>query len=213
MLRWVTWLWIAPAIRIASILQPATAFFPRRTLRITYDAASGWDFTTGIGSVNVANLVNGWPTSNSAALSITKTHTGNFTQGQQNTTYTVTVSNGANAGSTNGTVTVAETVPSGLTLVSMTGTGWTCGASSCMRSDALNEGASYPAITVTVNVAANATTPQVNQVIVSGGGSAIAGATDPTTIVSIFRCSCYQLRRFRYEPLLYCWLLPLHGSR
>jgi hypothetical protein len=55
-----------------------------------------------------------------------------------------------------------------------------------MRSDALNEGASYPAITVTVNVAANATTPQVNQVIVSGDGSAIAGATDPTTIVSIF---------------------------
>ena len=55
-------------------------------------------------------------------LSITKTHTGNFTQGQTNATYTVTVSNTGNA-PTSGTITVTETVPSGLTLVSMAGTG------------------------------------------------------------------------------------------
>ena len=45
-------------------------------------------------------------------------------------------------------------------------------------------GASYPAITVTVNVAANAASPQTNQVSVSGGGSATANATDSTTIAA-----------------------------
>ncbi len=117
-------------------------------------------------------------------LSITKTHTGNFVVGQPNATYTVTVSNAAGAGATTGQVTVTETAPAGLTLLSMSGTGWTCPANgtTCTRSDALNPGASYPAITVTVAVAANATSPQVNSVSVSGGGSATASTTDSTTI-------------------------------
>jgi hypothetical protein len=67
--------------------------------------------------------------------------------------------------------------------VSMTGSGWVCSANSCTRSDALNGGASYPAVTVTVNVAANAASPQINQVTVSGGGSATASVTDSTVIV------------------------------
>ena len=29
----------------------------------TYDATAGWDFATGIGSVNAYNLVTNWPTS------------------------------------------------------------------------------------------------------------------------------------------------------
>jgi uncharacterized repeat protein (TIGR01451 family) len=119
-----------------------------------------------------------------ASLSITKTHTGSFNQGQLGATYTVTVSNAANKGVTNGTVTVTEAVPGGLTLVSMAGTGWTCTVSpTCTRTDALAGGASYPAITVTVNVAASAPTPQVNSVNVSGGGSATANTTDSTTIL------------------------------
>ena len=117
------------------------------------------------------------------ALGITKTHTGNFAPGQQGATYTVTVSNPAGAGPTNGTVTVTEILPSGLTLVSMAGQGWTCGGTSCSRNDALAGGSSYPAITVTVNVAGNATSPQVNAVSVSGGGSLGANTTDTTTIV------------------------------
>ena len=44
---------------------------------------------------------------------------------------------------------------------------------------------SYPAITVTVNVAAIAGSPQVNQASVSGGGSASSTAMDSTTIVPI----------------------------
>ncbi len=118
-------------------------------------------------------------------LAISKTHTGSFTQGQQNATYTVTVSNGAAAGPTSGTVTVTETIPGGLTLVSMAGTGWACAAAICTRSDVLNGAASYPAITVTVNVASNGTTPQVNQVRVSGGGAPLANGSDSTTIVIV----------------------------
>jgi len=120
-----------------------------------------------------------------ASLGVAKSHSGNFTQGQNGATYSVTVANAPGAGPTGGTVTVTETLPSGLTLVSMAGTGWTCpgtAANNCTRSDSLNSGASYPAITVTVNVAANAGTPLANSVSVSGGASATATATDPATI-------------------------------
>ncbi len=127
-------------------------------------------------------------TSGAPILSLTKTHAGNFTQGQAGATYAVTVSNAASGGPTNGTVTVTETAPSGLSLVSMAGTGWTCTTLQipmCTRSDVLAAGASFPAITVTVNVATKATSPQVNTVSVSGGGSGSANATDSTTIVSV----------------------------
>jgi hypothetical protein len=116
-------------------------------------------------------------------LTVTKTHTGNFAQGQNGATYSVTASN-AGAVPTSGAVTMTETVPSGLTLVSMAGPAWTCpsGGTTCTRGDALAAGASYPAITVTVNVAADAPAQVTNQVSVWGGDSATAGASDLTLI-------------------------------
>ncbi len=120
----------------------------------------------------------------SPALSITKAHSGNFTLGQTGI-YTAVVSNAAGAGPTSGTVIVTETVPPGETLVWMGGSGWTCpgtAANDCTRSDALAGGSSYPPITVMVNVSANASSPQLNVVSVSGGGSAAASAVDPTTV-------------------------------
>lgn len=125
-------------------------------------------------------------TANPAMLSIVKAHNGNFTQGQQGAAYTVIVSNGAGAGPTAGTVTVTETVPAGMTLVSMSGSGWTCSANNCSRADVLTAGSAYPPITVTVNISANAATPLVNNVSVTGGGSASTTATaaDTTTIVT-----------------------------
>lgn len=119
-----------------------------------------------------------------AALTISSSHNGNFTQGQSAARYTVTVGNVVSAAPTNGTVTVTETIPAGLTLVSMAGTGWACSTKTCTRSDVLAAGASYPAITVTVNVASNAPTLVTNSVSVSGGGSSSATASDPTTIVT-----------------------------
>ncbi|MGA3025716.1 MAG: Ig-like domain repeat protein [Bryobacteraceae bacterium] len=107
----------------------------------------------------------------SPVLSITKTHAGCFTQGQSGTTYTLVVSNASGAVSTSGTVTVQDTLPTGLTLVSMSGTGWNCAANTCTRSNALAGGSSYPAITVTLNVAGNAPLQMANQAAVSGGGT------------------------------------------
>ncbi|MGH9744909.1 MAG: InlB B-repeat-containing protein, partial [Candidatus Acidiferrales bacterium] len=92
-----------------------------------------------------------------------------------------------NAPSSGGAM-VTETPSAGLTLVSMAGMGWTCGspnsANICTRSDALAAGAAYPVITVSVNVAADATSPQVNTASVTGGGSAQANTSDSTVIVS-----------------------------
>ena len=51
--------------------------------------------------------------SGSAALGISTTH-GSFTQAQVGASYTLTVSNGAAAGPTNGLVTVADSTPAGL---------------------------------------------------------------------------------------------------
>jgi uncharacterized repeat protein (TIGR01451 family)/fimbrial isopeptide formation D2 family protein len=121
-------------------------------------------------------------------LTITKSHTGNFTQGQTGATYTVTATN-SGAGQTTGTVTVTDTLPASLTPTAASGTGWTCGISTqtvtCTRSDALVAPNSYPAITVTVNVSASAPASVTNTASVSGGGETNTGndsASDATTI-------------------------------
>jgi len=119
-----------------------------------------------------------------ADLTITKSHVGNFKQGETGKTYTITVSN-VGTGPTSGTVTVTDTLPTGLTVTGMTGTGWSCGSLTCTRSDALPASQSYPAITLTVNVAANAASSVTNTATVSGGGDSNAAnntANDPTTV-------------------------------
>jgi uncharacterized protein (TIGR03437 family) len=89
-------------------------------------------------------------------LTIGKTHTGNFRQGDTADTYTLTVAN-AGQGPTTGAVTVSDTLPAGLTATAISGTGWSCvlATLTCTRSDALAAGASYPDTVVTVNVADN----------------------------------------------------------
>ena len=47
-------------------------------------------------------------------------------------------------GPTNGTVTVAEPLPGGLSISAMSGDGWSCSGNSCARSDGPN--ANVPAI-------------------------------------------------------------------
>jgi uncharacterized repeat protein (TIGR01451 family) len=116
-------------------------------------------------------------------LRIACTHTGSFTQGQ-NGTYTAMVSNTA-AIPTSGTVVVSDTVSSGLTLVSMTGSGWNCTGATCSRSDSLGAGASYPPITITVKVTPAAPSPQQNTVTVTGGGDlANRSVVDTTSILT-----------------------------
>jgi uncharacterized repeat protein (TIGR01451 family) len=118
------------------------------------------------------------------SLSIVKTHSGNFFRGQLNATYTLTVSNNIGAGTTAGTVSVQELPPPGLQPVSMSGTGWTCNPTSCTRITTLAPGASYPSITVMVNVDPGAPSQVVNQARVSGGGAAPVTTTDPTIVTA-----------------------------
>jgi len=121
------------------------------------------------------------------SISIIKSHVGNFTQGQQGATYTLTVANAAGVSPTSGAVTVTEAAPTGLTLSGMSGIGWTCpsGGNTCTRSDALPANTSYPAIVVTVNVASNAPASVTNTATVAGGGDSTSTnktANDVTTI-------------------------------
>src|SRR5207249_618607 len=105
-------------------------------------------------------------------LTVAKSHSGNFTQGQSGV-YTLTVSNTGSAG-TSATVTLTDTLPGALTAAQMTGSGWTCSVStvSCTRSDALAAGLSYSSVTLTVNVVSGAGTTVTNTATVSGGGAA-----------------------------------------
>jgi uncharacterized repeat protein (TIGR01451 family) len=115
---------------------------------------------------------------------ITKTHQGNFVQGQTGVVYTITVANPAGGLTTSGSITVTEQVPNGLTLISMTSTdaGWNCAAgTSCTRTDPLYPGSSFAPITVTVNVSASAPASVTNSAALTYGGQ-VYSATDPTTI-------------------------------
>ncbi|WP_174367791.1 S-layer family protein [Deinococcus sp. JMULE3] len=121
-------------------------------------------------------------------LTITKTHTGTWTQADLNRTYTLTVTN-SGAAATTGTVTVTDTLPTGLKAYRISGTGWTCtlGTLTCTRSDSLAPGASYPPITLVVDVDTNAPASVTNSASVSGGGetnTANNTATDPTSITA-----------------------------
>jgi hypothetical protein len=116
-------------------------------------------------------------------LTISKSHVGSFAQGQVGAQYTISVRN-AGLGAVAGLVTMTETPPSGLTITAMSGTGWTCNTATCTRADALSAAASYPDVTVTVNVSGSATSPQVNMASVTGGASASAAVADSTVVTS-----------------------------
>ncbi len=122
-------------------------------------------------------------------LTISKTHSGNFTQGSTGNNYTVTVTNsGAGDKNAGQSVSVIDAPPSGLTITAMSGAGWTCTVlPTCTRTDVLAASAAYPAISVTVSVTSNATSPQVNSITVTTAqtesNSANNTATDSTAIV------------------------------
>jgi trimeric autotransporter adhesin len=105
-------------------------------------------------------------------LSVTSTHTGTFVSGGTGQ-YIITVSNAAAAGieREDNLVTVRDTLPAGLTFSSASGAGWTCGAVgqlvTCTHPPTLNPGASYPPLTISVNVLESANPSVTNTVVVS----------------------------------------------
>src|ERR1700734_1918061 len=74
---------------------------------------------------------------------------------------------------------MTDTLPAGLTASSISGEGWACTSPpateiACTRSDSLGPyvgyAPTYPAISLMVDVAGNATGPATNSATVSGGG-------------------------------------------
>jgi uncharacterized repeat protein (TIGR01451 family) len=193
---------VSPGATEGSI-SPASGYFDAgSSVQVTATPNTGYAFTGfsgGLsGTTNPQNI-----TMNAAAtvtanfaplpdLAITKTHpgglAGHFSQGQMGAQYTINVGNNG-PGATSGTVTVTDSIPPGLTLVAMSGTGWTCGAPNpsnvCTRTDPVGSGGLYPAITVTVNVSATAPSSVTNTATVSTTGdysSMNNTAMDPTAI-------------------------------
>ena len=111
----------------------------------------------------------------SSDLTLSKSHAGNFTRGSA-ASFTIPVSNVSTLGATSGVVTINDTLPIGLTPTSASGTGWTCSVTgqtvSCVRSDSLAVGGSYPSITVNVIVLPTAPATVTNTATVGGGGEA-----------------------------------------
>lgn len=126
------------------------------------DATGGTSYNGGSGSY-VGTTGEAVARIHRADLSVVKT-AGTFVAGQ-NGTFDIVVSNAAGSDPAVGvTVTDTLTLPAGVTFVSATGTGWTCSAPTgagdftCQRSTAtetLAAGASWPAIRITVAVAAD----------------------------------------------------------
>lgn len=121
-------------------------------------------------------------------LSTSLKHTGNFHRGQTGATYSITVSNVGDRdihALVESAVNIIDNLPSDLIATDIAGNGWSCTLAtvSCTRQDGLAVGASFPPVTVTVNVAANAPASVANAATASGGGSTWGNARDVTTIV------------------------------
>ena len=172
------------------------AGYPPITLLVTVAAdapasVSNMAVVSGGGESNAANDAATDATTIVAPpdLTIAKALTGSFTQGQTGATYSLTVTN-TGGSSTSGLVSVTDVLPAGLTATAMAGAGWTCtlGSLTCTRGDALAVGASYPVLTLTVNVATGAPASLTNTATVSGGGdinTANNTANDPTAILQL----------------------------
>jgi uncharacterized repeat protein (TIGR01451 family) len=147
----------------------------------TYSALSVLT-STGPGSVTICVSQTVTPD-----LTVAKQHLGSFAQGDAGRQYTIIVTN-AGPAPTSAAVTVTDVLPAGLIATDVGGPGWSSctatpvvgpGTLSCSRSDPLQAGQSYPAITLTVSVTSDAPPSVTNSARLSGGGQ----ADDPTTIL------------------------------
>jgi uncharacterized repeat protein (TIGR01451 family) len=170
----------------------AGASFPQITIGFTLAANAGALLTntvtvTGGGDGNALNNTNTMVSSVSSGpdLAVTKATNSTYRQGGAGQ-FTVTVSN-IGGTSTAGAVTVTEQPPAGMSITSMSGSGWTFNPtnSTVTRADALAAGTNFPPISVAVAVASNAASLLTNTVAVSGGGDANSGNNSATAAASV----------------------------
>ncbi|HZR31521.1 MAG TPA: hypothetical protein VFA76_06680 [Terriglobales bacterium] len=115
------------------------------------------------------------------------THSGNFTRGQMGATYTITAKNVGDRAihsAYTSAVNLVDRLPDGLVATGISGDGWSCTLATlfCTRSDGLAVGATFPPVTVTVNVSSDAPASVTNSATASGGGSRWSTAKDVTNV-------------------------------
>jgi uncharacterized repeat protein (TIGR01451 family) len=125
-----------------------------------------------------------------ARLVASKTHTGNFTDGQ-NGFWTIGVQN-TGSSPTSGTITITDVLQTGLTFVSGVGGNWACSAAgqtvTCTLPDVLAVGASSSTFALTVAAGPGAVGTFTNTAIPSGGTAAVfVNGTNSTTVIGVPR--------------------------
>ena len=129
-----------------------------------YGVAAGWDFASGIGSVNVANLVNNWPASSASpdfSLSASPTNL-TITQGSQGTS-TIAVNP---FGGFTGSVSLSASAPAGVT--------W-----------AFNPASATPTTNSTLTLTvSNVATPGTSTVTITGMSGGLSRSTTISLTVS-----------------------------
>ena len=140
-------------------------------------------------------------------LAITKTHSGTFNVGQ-NGIYTIAVqNNGPNIEP--GNIVVTDTLPSGLSYISATGSGWNCSASgqtvTCTRAGNLGVGTSTANITLSVAISSSAAPSVTNTATVSGTNfdniSSNDSDSDTASVVTEPAISLQKTLRTIYDPI------------
>jgi uncharacterized repeat protein (TIGR01451 family) len=122
-------------------------------------------------------------------VTLSKSHSPTTLTRGSTVTYTIPVQNVSPYGASTGTVTVNDTLPTGLTPTSASGTGWTCSIASqtvsCTDSTVLAAGSFYPSITITASVSQTAPATETNIAVVGGGGEINLANDTYTDVASV----------------------------
>jgi hypothetical protein len=131
-------------------------------------------------------------------LTVVVSHTGNFAHGQTGAMYSISVAN-AGTGPAAGTVTVVDTLPSGMTATAMSGAGWNCTLATltCSRSDVLAAGGAYP-LSLTVNIDYTPPFLVTDIATVSGGGEVNLANDQSSDLTLVFQ---YQAQTITFGML------------
>ncbi|MEX1020610.1 MAG: hypothetical protein WDZ49_13180 [Litorilinea sp.] len=138
------------------------------------------------------------------ALTVEKTHQGDFTAGEEGIYSIIVRNDGANV--TTGTIVVTDTLPAGITFGSFGGTGWSLVTNNdpvivFSHNLPIEPGETLPLLALTVDVDAEASGTVVNNVVVDSDGNVggdDSNTEDPTTIIPPPTCpdlpNCPELR-------------------
>ena len=140
------------------------------------------DLVSAIPGTYSADIQQGGP---GALLSLSMSNPGNIYEGEIGVPYSIVVSNAQGASQSSGTVSVTEFMMAYGIESAMSGPGWSCSIASftCTRSDSLSAGASYPPISLSVNIPAGTPSPFTNSALVFGGGAPPTMASDTVPIL------------------------------